>query len=263
MGKCKKLSSALLLFVTLLATVGLFLIISYSSFAQGLTPEEIMKKVDDNQHIESARIEAEMIIRDRGREMVKEMIIYMESIDNSSNALSEFTNPRDRGTKYFKLGDELWMYFPDAEDLISISGHMMREGMMGSDFSYEDALESKNLTALYKFELIGEEIIGDRNTYIISGTAREGEEVSYYSRKLWVDQERYVILKEEYFTTGGRLMKVMEIEEVQEFKNNRWFPVIKVMNDKLREGSQTILKINEIDFDYVITKDKISLDTLQ
>ncbi|MCK8824146.1 outer membrane lipoprotein-sorting protein [Fuchsiella alkaliacetigena] len=227
--------------------------------AAELTAEEIMERVDENEYLESARMEAKMIIEDRGRETIKEMYSYTKG----ENSLSEFTNPRDRGTRYLKLGDDLWMYFPAAEDLVSISGHMMREGMMGSDFSYEDIMESQRLTELYNFELQGEEVINGRDTYVVSAVAREDKDASYYQRKIWIDQERFVILKEEYFSTGGRLLKVMEVKEVKEFPGQRWFPVEVVMNNKLKAESKTTLQIKELDFDYDIPESKISLETLE
>ena len=52
----------------------------------------------------------------------------MVILSAKENSLIEFTNPRDRGTKYLKRGDELWMFFPDAEDLVRISGHMLNRG---------------------------------------------------------------------------------------------------------------------------------------
>ena len=261
MSKTKDSFFLLTLFVSIILSFALLM--SGTVLAEQLTPEGIMERVDENEHIEAARMESEMIIQDRDREMIKEMIVYIESDNRRSNSLTEFVNPRDRGTKYLKLGDDLWMYFSDAEDLVSISGHMMREGMMGSDFSYEDALESEQLTDLYEFELVGEEKVNDRDAYVLSAVAREGEEVSYYERKLWVDRERFVILREEYFSTGGRLLKVLEVEEVQQFTDGRWFPVKSVMNDKLKEDSQTVHKIHEIDFDYEIPADLITLDALQ
>ncbi|WP_027339829.1 outer membrane lipoprotein-sorting protein [Halonatronum saccharophilum] len=245
----------------LLLIGGLILFIGVSSnfvLAEGLTATEIMERVDDNEYIESARMEAKMIIEDRGRKRVNEFYSYLQG----ENSLSEFTNPRDRGTRYLKLGNDLWMYFPAAEDLVSISGHMMRDGMMGSDFSYEDSVESQQLSELYHFELKGEEIINGGETYVILATAREGEDVSYYQRKIWVDQERFVMLRGEYFSTSGRLLKEMEVKEVQEFRDGRYFPIEVVMNDKLRQGSRTTMKVTEIDFDYDIPEGKISLETL-
>jgi len=232
-------------------------------FAEELTGEEIMNKVDQNQFIAAGRIKAEMIIKDRGRESTKEMVMFVESDGQVTNGLVEFTNPRDRGTKYLLLDDELWMYFPDAEDLIRISGHMLREGMMGSDFSYQDALESEQLSELYEFTKEDQEEIEGRAVYKIKATAREDQEPAYHSRRFWVDIERFVILREEMYARDGRLLKEMVTGKVEEITEGRWMPTEMVMEDKLREGSQTIYRIKEIDLDYEIPEGKISLDSLQ
>ncbi|MGM0414240.1 MAG: outer membrane lipoprotein-sorting protein [Bacillota bacterium] len=224
-----------------------------------LTADEIMNQRDDNEFIVSARMEAEMIIVKGNRETVKEMTSYTRK----GEALTEFTNPRDRGTKYLKQGDELWMYFPDAEDLVRISGHMLRQGLMGSDFSYQDALESEKLTDLYQFELLGEEEIDGQMTYVLKGTAREGKEVSYYERKIWVDQERYIGLREELYARNGRLLKVAEVTEVDQFDDDRWYPTELVMNDRLTEDSKTIFKIKELEFNPEIPEGTFSIEGLQ
>ena len=51
----------------------------------------------------------------------------MISLTDKQNSLTEFTNPGS-GTKFLKRGDELWMFFPDAEDIVKISGHMLNQG---------------------------------------------------------------------------------------------------------------------------------------
>ena len=45
---------------------------------------------------------------------------------------------REKGTKLLRKEDNLWLYMPRAERGQKISGHMLRQGMMGSDMSYED-----------------------------------------------------------------------------------------------------------------------------
>src|SRR5690554_3117643 len=118
--------------------IGLLIIIIFY-FLSGIvsaqmTAEEIMEKRDDNEFIHSARIEATMIISQGGREIEK----TMEMLSLEKDALVEFTNAADRGTKYLKKEDNLWMFFPDAEDIVKISGHMLEQGFMGSDFSYQE-----------------------------------------------------------------------------------------------------------------------------
>ncbi len=249
--------------VVSIAVLALFCILPLAAGAADLTGADIMDKVDENQFIASGRMESEMIIRDRGRENVKEMISYVESDGEVTNALAEFVNPRDRGTKYLMQDDELWMYFPDAEDLVRISGHMLREGMMGSDFSYQDALESERLTELYTFEKEEMDSIDGREVYVVKAVAREGEEVAYYERRFWVDAERFVVLREEMYARDGRLLKEMITKEVEEVQEGRWMPMEVVMEDKLKEGTETIHRIKVLELDYDIPEGKISLDTLQ
>ena len=229
----------------------------------GVNGKEIMDRVDDNHFLASARMESEMIIRDRDRETTKEMISYMESDGEVTKALVEFVNPRDRGTKYLLLDDELWMHYPDAEELVRLSGHMLEQGMMGSDFSYQDALESERLTELYQFELEGEETLDNRPVYLIDAVAREGEEVAYYQRKFWVDAERFVVLREEMYARGGRVLKEMVTNEVEEIEEGRWFPVEMVMEDLLREDTETIYRVNEIELDYDIPENMLSVEALE
>ncbi len=252
-----------LLILSALVALVLGLGFNQTAAAEELSGEEIMIRVDDNQFMASARTESEMVIIDRDREIKKEMVSYVESDGEVTNALAEFTNPRDRGTRYLLLDDEMWMYFPDAEDLTRISGHMLEQGMMGSDFSYQDALEMEQLTELYEFELEEEDTIDDRPVYVIKATAREGEEVAYHSRRLWVDQERYVVLVEEMYARDGRLLKEMVTEEVEEIQEGRWMPTEMVMEDKLREDTETIYRLTEIELDYDIPEGLLTLDELQ
>ena len=75
----------------------------------------------------------------------------------SDKAFVEFTNPEDRGIRYLKLEKNLWMYFPKEQDTVPISGHLLKDGMMGSDVSYEDSLESQDFRAKYSASIKGEE----------------------------------------------------------------------------------------------------------
>ena len=228
-----------------------------------LSGEEIMELVDANQFYGSARFESDMIILDRGREIRKQMISYTVSDGTVTHALSEFTNPRDRGTKYLLLDDELWMYFPDAEDLVRISGHMLEQNMMGSDFSYQDALESEKLTDLYTFEKTGEETYEGRRVYVLEAYAAPDSRPAYYHRRFLVDAERFVILKDEMYARGGRLLKEMITTKVEEVQQDRWMPMEMVMEDKLKAGSQTRLVITKLELDYEMPSGLFSLRSLQ
>ncbi len=229
-----------------------------TAVADAVTVEEIINKRDDNQYIKMAKVEAEMVIISGSRQMTKNMLSYMEE----GNSLTTFTNPRDRGTKFLKREDNLWMFFPEAEDIVKISGHMLNQGMMGSDFSYQDMMESDKLTDLYSFKLVGEEEINGRNCFVLEGIAVEGKEVSYYRRKAWIDKERFIGLKEELYARSGRLLKVMNVTRVEKIEE-RWYPVETVMENKLRQNTRTEFIIKSIEFNPEIPDKTFTLENLQ
>ena len=223
-----------------------------------MTAEEIMQKRDDNEYIQSARAEATMIISNGGRRIEKTMVTYSLEKD----ALVEFTNPADRGTKYLKREDNLWMFFPDAEDIVKISGHMLEQGFMGSDFSYQDMMESDKLTELYTFDLLEEDTFDDRLCYVLEAIAVPDKKVSYYRRLTWIDKKRFVGLKEELYAESGRLLKTSEVQEIEEIEG-RWLPVQTIMENKLRKDTYTQFIISKIELNPGLDEDLFSLQSLR
>jgi len=242
--------------------IGIIMSILFSSLmaitATELTAEEIINRRDDNEYFDSVKIEAEMIIVSGGRKIIKTMV----ALSDKKNSLVEFTNPQDRGTKFLKREDDLWMFFPDAEEIIKISGHMLNQGMMGSDFSYQDIMESDKLTDLYNFEIIEEEEIEGHLCYVLEGIAREGVKVSYYRRVSWIDKERFIGLKEELYTQSGKLLKETKANEIQEIEG-RWIPIDSVMENKLRKNTYTGFKLTQIEFNPEIPEGTFSLQSLR
>ncbi len=223
-----------------------------------MTAEGIIKIVDDNQYLESAHFEAEMYIVNGKRKMTKNMIVTMKG----SSGLVEFTNARDRGVKFLKLDGDLWMFFPDAEEVVKISGHMLEDGMMGSDFSYQDTMESEELENQYKFTIVREEEVDGHPCYVLEGIANEDVEVSYYRLVSWIDKERFVILKQELYAQSGRLLKVMDTLKVEKIAG-RWYITDSVMKDKLKKKSETRFTITSAEFDIEIPEDMFNLENLR
>jgi negative regulator of sigma E activity len=245
--------------IFVLSLISLILVfINFSAAAQELTADEIINRRDENEYVITAYSEAEMIIKNSGRTQTK----TMRSWQDEENALAEFTNPRDRGTKFLKRDDDLWMFFPQAEDLVKISGHMLEQGMMGSDFSYQDMLESDKLTDLYDFKILGEEEYEGRPAYKLEGVKVPGKEVSYYRRVVWIDKERFVGLKEDLYAESGRLLKEARVLEIEEI-DGRWYPVHMVMENKLRQNTSTEFIVNEIEFNPELPENIFTLERLR
>ena len=242
--------------------IGMTVLIMLSSLmiavAVEMTAEEIINMRDDNEYFDTAEMEADMIIASGKRIITKTMV----ALSDRKNSLVEFTNSQDRGTKFLKREDDLWMFFPDAEEIIKISGHMLNQGMMGSDFSYQDVMESDKLTDLYDFEIIKEEELDGRPCYVLEGIAREGVKVSYYRRVSWVDKERFIGLKEELYAESGRILKETKAIKIEEIEG-RWIAVDSVMENKLRKDTYTQFILTQITFNPEIPEETFSLQNLR
>ena len=81
----------------------------------------------------------------------------------AEEAAIEYLEPaRDKGTKMLKKNEELWMWLPSVEKTQKLSGHMLRQGMMGSDMSYEDLMEQSTWRNAYSGTISGEETVDGR-----------------------------------------------------------------------------------------------------
>lgn len=211
-------------------------------------PDDILGKIDENRAAGSKVILSEMIIHGRRGSRTVRIRSWIRGTEKS---FSEYLDPpRERGTKMLKLGDQLWTYYPGSDRIILIAGHMLRQSVMGSDLSYEDMMEDPTLLGNHAAALGGEETLLDRPCRILDLEAKKAD-AAYPKRRLWVDKERFTVLKEELFARGGKLLKTTTVESVRRFAG-RWLPDRARFKDALREGQGTEFVIHEIEFDAVI-----------
>jgi len=216
---------------------------------------EILKKVDKNLSSENRVMESSITIHGKRTNRVITSKTYAVS---DTKSFTEYLSPaREQGVKMLKLEDQLWIYSPSTDRTIQISGHMLRQSVMGSDMSYEDMMDSRKLTDVYNAKVIGEELYDSRQCYIIELIAKV-DDASYHSQKMWVDTERNVPLKQEMYAKSGQLIKRLEMKNVI-LVQNRWFPSTMIYKDMLLEGEGTEFTISKIEFDtkipdYIFTK---------
>lgn len=238
------------------APVFLCMSLALSSFA--ISPEEILSAIDKNRDYGTISYTATMEIHVGGEVRTKTMKTLGSGTEK---ALAEFTNPSDKGTKYLKINKELWIYFPSEQDVVKISGHMLKEGMMGSDVSYEDALDADALHKKYTATLSGEEGFEGHPCYMLTldATVRDAP---YYKRKLWVDKELFIQRKEEMYAKSGTLLKVSHVLEVKKI-GARHFPVKIEMINKLRKDTKTVFEMSDVAFDVKLDKNIFTMQNLQ
>ncbi len=226
-----------------------------------LTGKEILSRVDKNYESLTRIALSTMVIKGERETRTIKIKSWGHELDKT---FSVYLSPaRDKGTKMLKIKDELWTYSPDTDRIIKIAGHMLRQSMSGSDVSYEDFMQDPILSNSYEAKLMGEDTLKGRACYKLELNAIRGD-VAYSSRKLWVDKERFIPLKQELYAKSGKLLKVFAIDEVFKVKD-RWYPKKMKYKDVMLKGEGTEITMESIEFDveipeYIFTKASLRAD---
>ena len=224
-------------------------------FGQYPDAKEILQKIDQNMSSDNQVVVSTMVIHGRRS---SRSITSKSWVQGSEKSFTEYLAPaREKGTKMLKIDDQLWMYSPQSDRTIRISGHMLRQSLMGSDLSYEDMMEDRRLVDLYSAEITGEEQINDRDCWIMELTAKE-DDISYHTQKFWVDKEYMLPLKEQLYAKSGKLLKIIELSGLFRV-DDRWYPKRMLFQDALLKGKGTEFIIKSIDFnqdipEYIFSK---------
>jgi outer membrane lipoprotein-sorting protein len=236
----------------------LFICIIISMCIQGANAQDaaaILKKVESNMSSENRIFESTMIIH--GARASRTITSRTYAVGDRKSFTEYLTPPREQGTKMLKLENQLWIYSPSTDRTIQISGHMLRQSVMGSDLSYEDMMDDRKITEIYDATITGKENIDDRETWVMELNARVSD-VAYQKRKMWIDTERFVPLREELFARSGQLLKRTTLSDVKQY-SGRWFPTRVIYKDELKQGKGTEFIITSVKFnqeipDYIFTK---------
>jgi outer membrane lipoprotein-sorting protein len=213
--------------------------------AQTPSPETLLQKIDENQSAGAKITVWEMTINGRRGSRTVKAKSWVQGVDR---AFTEYLDPpREAGTKMLKLGNQLWTYAPSTDRTIQIAGHMLRQSVMGSDMSYEDLMEDPKLQNLYEAKVTGEDTVLNRPCWVVTLTAKPGADPAYHSRKLWVDQERFLVMKEERYATSGRLLKTSEVAKVGQMQQ-RWVAERATFRDALKNEGGTEFVVASIEF---------------
>jgi outer membrane lipoprotein-sorting protein len=228
---------------------------SGTALADEVTVDMLLRGLEKNLNADSRTATNTMTVSNGRR--VREYVIqsYGRGIDES--ALEFIAPARDKGTKMLRKGDDMWLYMPSVERTQKISGHMLRQGMMGSDMSYEDVTSSTNWAEVYNGTILGIESLAGRDHHRVELVAKT-EDITYHKRVLWIDVETLIPTKQELYALSGLLVKSWEMSDVQETDGHK-YPMKMRIEDKLKAGSFTEIHTTELSFEVDLPDEVFSM----
>lgn len=209
------------------------------------TAAELLAALDGNLQSDSQKSTVQMTVNDGRRSRTFSMTSIARGRTHS--AIEYQTPKREKGTRMLKVDGQMWLYFPRAERVQKISGHMMRQGMMGSDVSYEDMMTSADFDDMYDAKILGEDTVEGRKHWKLEATAKDSS-VSYPKRIIWIDDEYRIPTKQELYALSGLLLKTWAMSEIKQIDGKN-VPMKMVISDELKKGSSTTIITESITFD--------------
>ena len=207
--------------------------------------DTLLGGVDANLTFTSRAATMRMTVEGKRRTRVFEMQSFGRGEDQA--AIEYLAPARDKGTKMLRRGDELWMFMPAVDRVQKISGHMLRQGMMGSDVSYEDMMGAAALRDAYTAEVVGSETVGGEAVWKVEMKAKD-DSVAYPRRVAWITKDSRVPVRQELYALSGMKLKTWEMSEVKTFDGDRRFPTRMEIIDHVSEGGRTIIELTEMSF---------------
>ena len=219
----------------------------------------IIEKIDKNMFSKTQIVTSEMIVYGKRKKRVIRSKGYSMGKENN---FTEYLSPeREKGTKMLKLDNRLWIYSPATDRTIQLSGHLLRQSVMGSDLSYEDMMEERKLSEVYTAKIVQEDNFNNTPVWIMDLVSKV-DGLAYHKRTLWIDKTKFVPLKENLYAKSGTLLKTTTFSNIKKI-DTRWYPMKINYKDMLKDGKGTDFVIIDISFDTYIPKDYFSKNMLK
>lgn len=216
---------------------------SLTAEAKGLQIITEMDKRDTGFGDSKAKLK--MLLRNKsGGESSRSLKINtLEVIGEGDKSLTIFDSPRDiKGTAFLSfthalVPDEQWLYLPALKRVKRISSSNKSGPFLGSEYAFEDLTSFE--VAKFSYKYLRDEVVDGIDCYVIE--LKPKYEYSGYTRQIsWVDKDRYIVTKIEYYDRKETLLKTQLFKEYKQYLNQYWRASEQLMTNH-QNGKSTAL----------------------
>lgn len=221
------------------------------------TADGILARLDAAQTYSTLRSEATMSITDS---LGTRRTDFINQARGADDTLIEFTSAAEKGQKILKNSKELYLYFPDAEEVMRLQGAALRQSMAGSDISYEDMTGTRTRRLNYTPRLERKEVIDGRTAWLLVLDAKT-KNVAYPKQEVWVDAATFLPVMVRSYALSGKLLKELRFSDVR-MAGGRPFNGRITVRDMMKTGTKTELLFRKVEVDVPIDPKIFTLENL-
>ncbi len=250
------------LLVICIPCAGALLSFVYSSPMSG---REIVKEAFYRNDGEDAYFKVEMVLIDKhNRQRRRILEVYTKDYGDLMKSYIRFIEPPDiEGTAFLswenKEGDDTqYLYLPALGRARRIVSSQKSLRFVNTDFTYEDMQRRRPEKDDHK--LLREEVWNNRMCYVVESIPR-GNSSQYLKRVVWIDKERFMVLRVEFYNQKGERFKEMRVEEVKSCQGI-WTAMVTVMED-FKRRHKTVMRVLDVKYNQGLSDEIFSLRNLE
>jgi hypothetical protein len=239
------------------------------SAAQALTGRALVEAAYEQERVPTMQTAIEMTIVDGAREW-KRTASHVARQGRTGTQVQRFTfrSPADLAGSSVLTQEEgggepaQWVYIPAYHTARRIAASQRGEAYLGTDYFYEDILDRR--WAEYEYKDLGSETVdGVSVSRIEAAPATEQlKRTSPYSRTVFfVDPARRVIVREEYYDRGGKLLKRLTNATLR--KHGKYLLWDDVTMENVQTGHKTVSKVTMREVDISIPDETFTVRALK
>lgn len=181
---------------------------------------------------------------------VYEMSITTKEFPEGNRTIMQFLKPEsDRGTVFMVHGkdgpDDQWIFLPRQQRLKKISGSLKNSAFLGSEFTFNDMSDSKVYD--YVNDYVSDADVNGYKCFVVDRAPKDSSD-DYQKVRTYIEKERYLIHRAEYFNKRGEIIKTADFSDYAKGSDGRWRAALITMKSAT-SGKSTTLKTTQIEID--------------
>ncbi len=222
-----------------------------------LDSKEILDRMEKEMDYSSASFSATIVNTDMLGSTKLTFDTYQKG---NGDTLLIVTSGSDKGQKILRLDEEIYIFYPNADEIIRLSSSGLKESFLGSNFSYEDLTGDDEYDERYSHSLSGEETLNDIDCFVISMDAKKRSE-TYQKETIYIAKDSFLPVKMSLYSKSGRLLKEIYYSNYIT-DNGTHYPTHIEITNAVKKSSYSVMDITSISFGVELDDDLFNKEEL-
>ncbi len=228
-----------------------------SESSSTLSANEILDKMEERMDFDSALLSMKMVNTDR---LGSTSMVFTTSQKGNGDTILVVTDGPDKGQKILRLNNDIYIYYPDAEEVVRLSSSGLKNSFLGSDFSYEDLTGDDDYSFRFNSSVEGVVSLEGVDCYVVRLEAKKSSE-TYQLQKAYIAVDSFLPQRFEMYSKSGKLLKTIDYEAFVEQDGVCYPTHIKVVN-AVKKNSYSDIYVTELQFNVTLDESKFDKEEL-